>query len=103
MVLMVLPMQAGQAADVASWHQLQAFQPGTQALSEAGGGRLLRDTFDDSATAQAIDAADRQLKQHSLVKDLAVTYLANAALVNEGAVGRNGHSRGCSQTRGPAL
>ncbi len=77
-------MQAGEAADVADWQQLQqAFEPDAQALGQTRRRLQPVDPLGHPPTAQAIDAAHRQLQQNALIQQVTITHLANPPLVDQ--------------------
>ncbi|MDT4824333.1 hypothetical protein FQZ97_575800 [compost metagenome] len=97
-----VPVQAGEAADLADRQQLQqALEPDPQALGQAGGRRQPVDPLRHAPAAEAVEATHRQLQQHPLVQQVTLAHLAHAPLVDQraGLVAAATHR----QTRGLGL
>ncbi|MCY1372634.1 hypothetical protein D9M69_598550 [compost metagenome] len=81
-----MPMQTGEAADMADGQQLQqALEPDAQALSQAGGWLQPVDPLGHPPAAQAIDTAHRHLEQHALIQQIPIAYPAQSALMDQRA------------------
>ncbi|MCY1462564.1 hypothetical protein D9M71_803520 [compost metagenome] len=81
-----VPVQAGEAADMADRQQLQqTFEPDAQTLGQAGGRLQPVNSLGHPPTIQAIDAAHRQLEQHTLIEQVTIPHLTNSPLVDQRA------------------
>ncbi len=72
-----VPVQAGQATDMADRQELQqAFEPDLQASRQACGRQQPVDPLSHASTAQAVDAAHGQLQDNTLIQQVTLTHLA---------------------------
>src|SRR5690606_20531023 len=81
-----VPVQAGEATDVADRQQLQqALEPGAHALGQAGGRLQPVNPLGYPPATQAVDTTHRQLQQDALVEQIAITHLTDSPLVDQRA------------------